>query len=96
MRTVKTLTRRPTQFGRGNETIDARWLSSAKIRLIFLRSAEGEHLYTADAGAGASLAKAGLRQRMTKYTHGEPISKYTARKARVMSAPSLYSSRCVR
>jgi hypothetical protein len=47
---VKTLTRRPTQFGRGNETIDARWLSSAKIRLIFLRSAEGEHLYTAVAG----------------------------------------------
>ena len=32
---------------------------------------------------------AGLRQRMTKYTHGEPINRYTARKARVMRAPSL-------
>src|SRR5688572_2362655 len=31
----------------------------------------------------------GSDQRMTKYTHGEPISRYTARKARVMSPPSL-------
>jgi hypothetical protein len=30
-----------------------------------------------------------FRQRMTKYTHGEPISRYTARKASVMSAPSV-------
>jgi len=29
----------------------------------------------------------GLGQRMTKYTHGDPISRYIARKARVMSAP---------
>ena len=68
------------------------WRTTARFRANPGGDATSRRVHTEYMGNGSPAPRSAgpaIRQRMTKYTHGEPISRYTARKAKVMSAPSL-------